>query len=143
MADKINLMVFSNGRVTVTGCKCEEDVDLVKRMLAIILPHNPIEDVTTYTINAHFDLGGPLDTCTLSEHMGHDQAKYNPETYSIEVIDPENGVKCILFNTGSVSMFRAKSETCAHNARGYVIRLLQDQGMLASTYTVPDVPGQP
>ncbi len=143
LADKINLMVFGNGRITVTGCKDDDDVERVKRTLAIILPHNSVADVTTYTINAHFDLGGPIDTSGLYELLGSDGAKFNHDTYSIELSDPESGVKCILFNTGSVSMFRAKSETTAHRAREYVIRLLQDQGMLASTYTVPDVPGLP
>jgi TATA-box binding protein (TBP) (component of TFIID and TFIIIB) len=139
----INVMLFQNGKCTITGCRSSEEItNIVNIIIAHISKMNDagncitrpeynklhIEDTVCHSMNYHFNLNFAIDNSQLYTILQAENEKSNFKLFYFLDFDPERfaglkfrfnedpernfkGSLCILFQTGSINIYRSSSET--------------------------------
>lgn len=136
----INVMIFQNGKLTITGCKCIEEInEVIEFTIKLIHNANVLEDTTNkllytdiqcHSMNYHYSLNFPIDNYKLynvivdSEYYNNFKfVDYDPSSdfSGLKLKFKENldkkfkGTLCIIFKTGIINIYGGATEEEIHH----------------------------
>jgi TATA-box binding protein (TBP) (component of TFIID and TFIIIB) len=131
----INVMIFQNGKLTITGCKCIDEInEVIEFIINLIHNANVLEDtshelqftdIQCHSMNYHYSLNFPIDNYKLynvileSEYYNNFKfVDYDPSSdfSGLKLKFRENldkkfkGTLCIIFKTGIINIYGGATE---------------------------------
>jgi TATA-box binding protein (TBP) (component of TFIID and TFIIIB) len=142
----INIMIFQNGRMTMTGCRTDEDVEYISEIIKNVLVNSSainscytknglyMDDLVNQSMNCHYDLKFKVNNNELYnlfneynhlfKYIVYDPNKFAGLKVQFNETETFKGTVCIFFQSGKINIYRSASTEEIHSIYSQVNDLM-------------------